>query len=120
VKALLDTNILIDYLNGIESAREEIGRYETVMISSITWMEVMIGATDEDEAPIRAFLSRFVQVAVSGDVAERAVAVRRQYRMRLPDAIIWASAKSEDALFVTRNTRDFPFEAPDLRIPYTL
>lgn len=26
VKALLDTNILIDYLNGITAARDEIGR----------------------------------------------------------------------------------------------
>jgi len=27
MKALFDTNILIDYLNGIEAAREEIERY---------------------------------------------------------------------------------------------
>ncbi|MEJ2682393.1 MAG: VapC toxin family PIN domain ribonuclease, partial [Gammaproteobacteria bacterium] len=27
VKALLDTNILIDYLNGIDAARTEINRY---------------------------------------------------------------------------------------------
>lgn len=120
MKALLDTNILIDYLNGIESAREEIGRYDAVMISAVTWMEVMIGTTDEDEAPVRAFLSRFAQVAVNGDVAERAVVIRRQLRMRLPDAIIWASAKSEDALFVTRNTKDFSPDAPDVRVPYTL
>ena len=28
MKALLDTNILIDYLNGLEAAREEIDRYK--------------------------------------------------------------------------------------------
>jgi len=40
--------------------------------------------------------------------------------MRLPDAIIWASAQSQDALLVTRNARDFPANAPDVRIPYQL
>jgi len=27
MKAVIDTNILIDYLNGVEAAREELGRY---------------------------------------------------------------------------------------------
>jgi predicted nucleic acid-binding protein len=120
VKALLDTNILIDYLNGIEAAREEIGRYETVMISAITWMEVMVGASEDDEALVRSFLSRFVQVPVSSDVAERAVAIRRQARIRLPDAIIWASAQCEEALLVSRNSKDFPPLDPGVRVPYTL
>jgi hypothetical protein len=40
--------------------------------------------------------------------------------MRLPDAIIWASAQKENALLVSRNTKDFPVDAPGIRIPYTL
>ena len=44
VKALFDTNILIDYLRGIPAAREELDRYETRAISVITWMEVLTGA----------------------------------------------------------------------------
>jgi hypothetical protein len=120
MKALLDTNILIDYLNGIEAAKEEISRYETAMISTITWMEVMVGATEEEETLIRAFLSRFVQLPVNSDIAERAVAIRRQTRMRLPDAIIWASAKSENALLVSRNSKDFPPNAPGIRMPSSI
>jgi predicted nucleic acid-binding protein len=120
MKALFDTNILIDYLNGIAAAREEIERYERPLISPITWMEVMVGAQEDEEPPIRAFLQRFSQVPLDTAVAERAVAIRRIRRMRLPDAIIWASAQSQDALLVTRNTRDFPADAPDVRIPYEL
>jgi len=120
MKALFDTNILIDYLNGIEAAREEIERYERPLISPVTWMEVMVGAQEDEEQPIRGFLQRFSQVPLDTTVAERAVAIRRIQRMRWPDAIIWASAQSQDALLVTRNTRDFPGDAPDVRIPYRL
>ena len=121
MKALFDTNILIDYLNGIAAARDEIARYSAPMISPITWMEVMVGAkSGSDEGPIRAFLSRFDQKAIDAEVAGLAVNIRRDYRIRLPDAIIWASAQSEDALLVTRNTRDFPADSPGIRVPYRL
>jgi predicted nucleic acid-binding protein len=53
VKALLDTNILVDYLNGIDAAREEIARYDNPSISPISWMEVMVGATPEDDTATR-------------------------------------------------------------------
>ncbi|ORJ55840.1 type II toxin-antitoxin system VapC family toxin [Geothermobacter hydrogeniphilus] len=120
VKALLDTNILIDYLNGIEQAREELDRHDRLLVSVITWMEVMVGATAEEDAPVRAFLSRFEVVSINPEIAERAVEIRRQTGIRLPDAIIWASAQCEDALLVSRNSRDFPPDAPGVRVPYLL
>jgi len=88
VNALLDTNILIDYLNGIDAARAEIARYSKPCISPITWMEVMVGA-EPDEAPlVGQFLARFAQVAIDAEVASVTVAIRREYRIRLPDAIM--------------------------------
>ena len=120
MKALLDTNILIDYLNGVAAAREEIGRYESPMISPITWMEVMVGVKDNEYQPVRSFLSRFSQVSIDANVAKIAVSIRRDHKMRLPDAIIWASARRENALLVSRNTKDFPADAPDVRVPYQL
>lgn len=120
MKALIDTNILIDYLNGIDAARLEISRYETPLISAISWMEVMVGAIDDEQQAIRSFLSRFTQVAIDAEVAETAVSIRREHKMRLPDAIIWASAKRESALLVSRNTKDFPGDSPGVRAPYQL
>jgi predicted nucleic acid-binding protein len=120
VKVLFDTNILIDYLNGIDAAREEIAAYPHPMISTITWVEVMVGSQIDEEVAVRQFLDRFLQVQLDATVAERAVSIRRQTRMRLPDAIIWASAQMEDALLVTRNSKDFSRLAPDVRIPYSL
>jgi len=60
------------------------------------------------------------QVDIDAEVAEVAVTIRRSHRMRLPDAIIWASARCENALLVSRNSKDFPADAPSVRIPYQL
>jgi predicted nucleic acid-binding protein len=118
MKALLDTNILVDYLNGIPAAKEEIGRYQRPLISVITWMEVLVGARPPEEATVRAFLRRFDCVAIDSQVAEAAVALRRSRRLKLPDAIIQASAQVAGALLVTRNTKDFPEDDPRVRVPY--
>lgn len=120
MKALFDTNILIDYLNGIEAAREEISRYPQVSISAITWMEVMVGAKSDEENIVRSFLTRFTLIPLTAKIAERAVEIRRATRIRLPDAIIRASAELENALLVSRNTKDFPASEPWVRVPYQL
>ncbi|MEK1889148.1 MAG: type II toxin-antitoxin system VapC family toxin [Phyllobacterium sp.] len=120
VKALFDTNILIDFLNAVPEARDELGRYDEKAISSITWMEVMIGADPELEARTRSFLGSFDVIDLRNVIAERAVELRRKHRMKLPDAIIWASADIHSMLLVTRNTKDFPESAPGIRIPYLL
>jgi predicted nucleic acid-binding protein len=119
VKALFDTNILIDYLNGIADAGKEIGRYRHKAISLITWMEVMVGATTQDEAVIKTFLSQFELLPIDSTVSAEAVAIRRTRRIKLPDAIILATARTGDRLLITRNTKDFPAGLDvDVRMPY--
>ena len=118
VKALLDTNVLIDYLNGLDAAAEELGRYANKAISIITWMEVMTGTTPEEEAAVRAWLLSFEVLAMDEATAERAVAIRKARRIRLPDAVIWATAQVHGRLLVSRNTKDFPETEPGVRLPY--
>src|ERR1035437_1814631 len=119
-KVLFDTNILIDHLSGIERAGAELRRYQDRAISIITWMEVMAGSNSEDESRIRAFLTAFRCLPITPDVAERTFAVRKQHKLKLPDAIILATAEAADRLLITRNTRDFPADDPGIRIPYRL
>ena len=120
MKALFDTNILIDYLNAEPQAREEIERYTDKAISIVTWMEVMVGAVPAVEPATRAFLGGFELMGVDEKVAERAVRLRRNRRIRLPDAVIWATAQVNAMLLVTRNTKDFPVNDPGIRSPYRL
>lgn len=120
VTALFDTNILIDYLRGQAKARDELARYTEPAISVITRMEVLIGAAPETEAPTRRFLARFRLIGLDEAIAERAVLIRRSSRIRLPDAIILASAEANSLLLVTRNTKDFDPDSPSVRVPYRL
>ncbi len=120
VGALFDTNILIDHLNGVPQARDEIGRFESRAVSIITWMEVMVGADDDLAEPTRRFLEGFEVIPLDDSIANRAVSLRRAHRMKLPDAVIWASAQTTGRILVTRNTRDFPAGDPTIREPYNL
>jgi len=120
VNAVFDTNIVIDALNGTPKADAEFGRYERVFISRVTWMEVLVGAQDDD-AQLRDFMEKhFEIVALDLAVAETAVQLRRTNHLRLPDAIIWATAQTQKAILVTRNTKDFNPEWEGIRVPYKI
>jgi predicted nucleic acid-binding protein len=118
--AVFDTNIVIDALNGVTQADAEYSLYDRVLISRITWMEVLIGA-QEDDSQLRDFLdTHFEIVDLDLPLAETAVRLRRAYRLRLPDAIIWATAQVNSAVLVTRNTKDFRVDWENIRLPYQL
>jgi predicted nucleic acid-binding protein len=118
VTGLFDTNILIDHLNGVKEAAEELGRYETKAISAVTWMEVMAGALPHEDPLVRNWLNTFRLIPIDDAVAARAVHIRRIRRVKLPDAIILATAHVHSLLLVTRNTNDFPEDEPGVRVPY--
>lgn len=120
VKALFDTNILIDYLNGVDAAKGELSRYPSKAISMITWMEVLVGVQANEDALIRGWLGTFDLIAVDATVANRAIAIRQERKIRLPDAIVWASAQVHSLLLVSRNTKDFPADVPGVRMPYRI
>lgn len=121
MRAVLDTNILIDYLLGQPQAAEELKRYDRPVISRITWMEVLSGAQGEaEESEIREFLRLFEIQELTPEIAEEAVSSRQEYRMRLPDAIVLATARVLGCLLVTRNTKDFNPAWPEVRMPYRL
>jgi len=119
LNALIDSDVLLDFLDGYSPAAQEIARYRECCISIISWMELLAGArTRADEDVRRGFLAHFRVVTLTPQVAEEAVRLRREYRLKLPDAIIWASALSEHCLLVSRNTKDFPANQPGVRFPY--
>jgi predicted nucleic acid-binding protein len=88
-------------------------------ISVVTWIEVMTGASSAaEETILRAFLANFQVLEITRDVAERAVLNRRQKRLKMPDAIILATAEAAGRVLVTRNVRDFPAGMGGVRVPY--
>lgn len=120
LRALFDTNVLIDYLNGVEAAKAEIARYQRPAISMISWIEVLAGTRPGVETETRKFLASFERLELTEKIAERAVALRRAAKMRVPDAIILATARVQNLLLVTRNTKDFTADEPGIRVPYRI
>ena len=120
VTALFDTNSLIDYLGGAGAAKKELARYENKAISTITWMEILVATTTDDEPAIRAWLGSFDVIALDTAIASRAVEIGKHKRIRLPDATVWASAQVHSLLLVSSNTQDFPADEPGVREPYKL
>lgn len=116
-----DSNILIDALNGSERARAELERVDRRWISRITWIEIMSKATPGTERVMEAFFADFLIDEISLPISRRAAELRRERSgLKLPDAVILASAQVNHRILVTRNTKDFPVKMPGIRVPYTL
>lgn len=120
VAPVFDTNIVIDWLKDRPQAIQELERYPRHSISRITWMEVLAGEPPGTRDNIRDLLASFELVEVDGRIAAAAADVRHRTRMKLLDAIILATAQTQGALLITRNTKDFPVKIPGIRVPYTL
>jgi predicted nucleic acid-binding protein len=111
---LLDSNVLIDALAGLPHGRrvlrEARNRPEVwVVFSAITRIEVL-GFPNLDgpqEAAIRSLLNEFDEVPISNAVVEQTILIRKAVRIKVPDALIAASALVTQAILVTRNTSDF-------------
>ena len=117
--ACIDSDVLIDYFDGIDAAGKELSRYDGLVVSRITWMEVLVGAPNREQQTVREdFLRQLQIVELDESVAREAIELRQRYRLELPDAISWASARLNDALLVTRNVKDFPIYEPGIRSPY--
>ena len=119
MRALIDSDVLIDFLQGNTKAAKEIERYDDLRYSVISWMEVMCGAdTEKEKMAARDLLNSMRIVELSAEVARLAVLARKKLRLKLPDAVIWATADSQGCILVTRNTKDFDKHDPMVRIPY--
>ena len=89
-------------------------------ISLITWMEVMAGTRRHgQEAKTGVVMGAFEIIDVSREIAERGVLLREKHGMKLPDAIIFATAQSRNCPLISRNTKDFAGIA-DVISPYHL
>lgn len=111
---LLDSNVLIDALaglpHGVRVLQEARKRSEvSVIYSAITRIEVLgfPNLSEQEEAAVRRLLNEFQEVAVSNAVIERTIQIRKLVRIKIPDALIAASADTTQAVVVTRNTDDF-------------
>lgn len=109
-KYLIDTNTAIYYLNNQLPATiaNELDK-ETLNISVITRMELLAwrNANTEELAMLEAFIKSATVYNLDELVILKSIEIRKLYTIKLPDAIIAATALVYNYTFVTRNTADF-------------
>lgn len=123
-KLLLDTDVIIDYLRGNESA---IDYFETIvkaklLISAISIAELYPGVRGEhEEEVLSAFLGQFEVINIDHQIAVVGGFYKRDFQKKhgtgLADAIIVACATEHGATLVTLNEKHFKM-LPNLIVPY--
>ncbi len=117
---LLNTNVLIYILNKTRPSASELitqASPEKIAISIVTWMEVLTGTSPVNDLETRELLNRFKRIELTEAIVDETIAVRKRSKLKLPDAVIYASALVTGRTLVTYNTRDFPLGTPSVRNP---
>ncbi|MEO8461851.1 MAG: PIN domain-containing protein [Chloroflexota bacterium] len=113
---LLDTTLLLDFVNGREGAVELVDRlFENggaFYTCDVITCESLSGGGDTERRVIRGVLDALEYVALAPEGSRWAAESRRTGRSApgarsLADALIAATARSLGAALVTRNPRDF-------------
>jgi len=117
---VLDSNVWIEAAAGIPHATRALAKGALVDwcgFSAMSRLEVLgfPKLTLAEESGLLVLLSQFNEVSISGDVIDRAIQLRRQVKIKAPDAIVAATALLQGAELVTRNTADFK-QIPGLSI----
>jgi predicted nucleic acid-binding protein len=107
---LMDTNAVIDYLNGklpdaCVAAIDENG----IEISVITRIELLAwhGATGTQLTILNNFIASCIVHQLNEPVILAAIEIRKTKACKLPDAIIAATAITMKLILLTNNTTDF-------------
>jgi predicted nucleic acid-binding protein len=110
---LIDTNVLIEALAG-DATGDALERIKAALVdgasfSVITRMELpgWGGHTEQSRRATQALLDQLTEVGITPAVVSTVIGIRSNVAIKLPDAIIAASAITENLPLMTRNTKDF-------------
>jgi len=111
MKYLLDSNIIIYYLNGDKNIRSFIEQNGSISaISIITYYEVLnYDFTTKEELIVRDFLDDFEVLSISKNIINQALKNRKIKKIKMADNFILATAQIFGFDIVTRNSKDFAF-----------
>jgi len=109
---ILDSNVWIDAGAGRADACRAVlqaGGIEWCGFSAMSRLEVLGYArlTADEENRLLQMFAQFHELPVTDEVIARAILVRREFRLKTPDAVIAATALLTNADLVTRNISDF-------------
>ena len=112
-KYLIDTNIIIYYLNN-DIPNKEIDKIEHIFevsfnISTISKIEVLgwHKITETEKKRIKQFLDNAKIFYINKSIEMKAIRIKQNLKIATPDTIICATALENNFIIVTRNETDF-------------
>lgn len=107
IKFLIDTNVIIGLLKNTPAALKLVQdnnlRPRLAAVSQITKIELLgfHRITPEEEHEVLMFLKRVTVLPIDTSVEKQAIALRQLRKIKLPDAIVLASAIAKDLQIIT-------------------
>lgn len=105
----IDTNILISYLNDEEDTvkqfskwRKASSRFSISVITKIKILSLPV-LTSEEINKIQRFLREFTIIPLDSQLGRIVAEIRRQYKLKLGDSIVAATAKLTNSTLVTND-----------------
>lgn len=104
-KMMLDTNIAL-YLLGGDQVLATVLNEKEVYISVISEMEMLgyPGIATEEIIRIKSFLAETTIVELTPDIKNKTIELRQFYNVKLPDAIIAATAISQNIPLISADS----------------
>lgn len=98
---MADTNALIYLLSGDSCMKSYLANY--IGLSVISEIELLSfpGITSFEEQQIRSFIKDCTVLFLTENVKNKTIALRRSYKVKLPDAIIAATAIENNLQLIT-------------------
>jgi len=122
MKEMCDTNILIHAFNNDAKTIAELAQigYENIVLSSITVMELYQGMGNKNELQWMKSKIKYYDIIefdkqVSAMARELIMTFNLSHGLKIPDAIIAATAVISDLELYTYNTKDFGF-VPNIKL----
>jgi len=113
MNSLLDTNFIINYFKGTFKGAS--GTFADSIINQKTYISVITQIellswkllNDKDEEIIKGFISDCTVFSLEESIVSTTILLRKAISIKLPDAIIAATALEHNMQLLTHNSKDF-------------
>jgi len=116
--AYLDTNIIVGFFKGEDAIKAALERFDSLKIPATAYAEFMVGLKQESQrqAVDHVIDALFEIVHSDRQICHEAATLRRTMRLKMPDAMIYATVKARGGVLITRD-KDFDEKAEDVYVP---
>lgn len=113
----LDTNIIVGFFKGEDAIKSTLERFDSLKIPAMAYAEFMVGLKRDSQRQMADDVidALFEIVHSDREICHEAADLRRRTRLKLPDAMIYATARTGGGVLITRD-KDFDTGAKDIYI----